>query len=131
MILFSDPRSKCHKQSKEDTTLNSSYLTVIGPSANYVTPRNSHDEQPNTSYENIDMSLVNHTPPYTNVGSDIESTDERVNVTNTQTDYVDVSNPEFTSQSVTVVNGNEYTHLDGTRAPDNMYDRLLQNGTNI
>ena len=77
------------------------------------------------------MSVVNHTPPYTNIRSDIEGGDERVNVSHAHADYVDVSNPDISRQRVTTENENEYAHLDGTRAPANVYDRLRQNGTNI
>ena len=77
------------------------------------------------------MSVVNHTPPYTNIRSDIEGGDEPVNVTHAHADYVDVSNPEFSRQLVTAENENEYAQLDGTPASENMYDRLRQSSTNI
>ena len=124
LIFFSEPRSKCNKQSKEDATLDSSYITAIGPRSNDVTHRNRHDVHQITSYENVDMPLVNHTPPYTNIRSDIEGGDERVNVSHAHADYVDVSNPNISRQRVTTENENEYAHLDGTRASANMYDRL-------
>ena len=77
------------------------------------------------------MSVVNHTPPHTNIRSGLGSSDERVNVTHAHADYVDVSNPDISRQRVTTENENEYAHLDGTRASANMYDRLRLNGTNI
>ena len=132
-LFYSHPLSRCNKQSKEDPMPDSAYLNVVGASSNYVTdrvpsdyvtPRSSHHEEPITSYETVDLSLSNHTCTYTYVRSDLESDDELVNVTHTQTDYVDVGNPEVTRQSNTAENANEYAHLEGTRASENVYDQL-------